>query len=241
MGATSNSRVSGVASAIILQTGVPAGVAPSGTMADNGAITLGTALLKTYSSGLFLFLPANAISAGSAAGSYWCVMSSTTVGQVFNNTLSGIPEVPGSPTAFVTTGPGAFTGATGASRNCGTFVVPGGSMGPRGSVRCNFEWGYTNSVGAKNHIPTFGGTTIVQVNRTTTSHDSTTYRIKNQGVVTVQNAMNVSEANAASTGGYIPMAINTAADVSLIVGCQTNTATDWIISEACCIEVLPGY
>lgn len=56
-------------------------VAPSGTVAVDGAITLGTALPATFSGGLWLYLPAGAIVSGAAAW-YWADMSSTTVGVV---------------------------------------------------------------------------------------------------------------------------------------------------------------
>src|SRR5437667_3823845 len=56
-------------------------VAPTGTMANNGAITLGTALPSTYAN-CYLLLPAGAIAAGSAAGWYFAQMSSTTAGVV---------------------------------------------------------------------------------------------------------------------------------------------------------------
>lgn len=56
-------------------------VAPSGTVAVDGTITLGTALPATFSGGLWLYLPAGAIVSGAAAW-YWADMSSTTVGVV---------------------------------------------------------------------------------------------------------------------------------------------------------------
>ena len=39
-------------------SGVSVGNAPSGTMANNGAVTLGTALDRIYTEGLWLFYPA---------------------------------------------------------------------------------------------------------------------------------------------------------------------------------------
>jgi hypothetical protein len=84
----------------------------TGSMANNGAISGLTALPFTYAS-CYLYLPTNAIVAGSAAGWYYAQMSSATAGTVFNNTYTtGVPTIPTSPTAFATTGPGAFTGDT---------------------------------------------------------------------------------------------------------------------------------
>ena len=61
--------------------GVVKGIAPSGTVAVNGTITLGTALPAVFSAGLRLYLPAGAI-VGGDEGFYWSEMSSTTVGVV---------------------------------------------------------------------------------------------------------------------------------------------------------------
>src|SRR5579859_1785192 len=92
--------------------GIPFIVANTGTMGNNGALTLGTALPSTYANA-YVYLPANAISAGSAAGWYFCQFSSTTVGTVFNNTYSsGTPQIPAALVSFATTGPGAYTGVT---------------------------------------------------------------------------------------------------------------------------------
>lgn len=88
---------------ILAQCNVPIGIAPTGTMAANGAITLGTALNTTYSGGLWLYLPAGAAYAGSLAGFYWTVMSSTTLGTVYNNTYTpgtDPVDIPASPTAI---------------------------------------------------------------------------------------------------------------------------------------------
>ena len=113
----------------ILQANVPVFVPSSGIMANNGAITLTTALDTTYAN-CYLYLPANAIEAGSAAGLYFAQMSSTTVGTVYNNTYtSGKHAIPSSPTAFVTTGPGAYTQTTGSDITLLLTTLSGGAIG----------------------------------------------------------------------------------------------------------------
>ena len=72
-------------------------VAPSGTVAADGTITLGTALPATFGGGLWLYLPAGAIVSGSA-GWYWADMSSTTVGVVRGS--QGGAALVGSATAY---------------------------------------------------------------------------------------------------------------------------------------------
>ncbi len=98
----------------IISNGIPIGLPSSGSIGNNGALTGIAALPKTYNApGIFLYFPANAIVAGTAAGFYWTVMSSTTAGTIYNNvgSISNL-VVPTTLTPFVTTGPGAYTQTT---------------------------------------------------------------------------------------------------------------------------------
>lgn len=72
-------------------------VAPSGTVAADGTVTLGTALPAVLSSGVWLYFPAGAFSTA-PAGWYWATMSSTTVGTVYAS-QGGAPVV-GSASAY---------------------------------------------------------------------------------------------------------------------------------------------
>lgn len=109
----------------------------SGSMGNNGALTLTVALFAILPSA-YVYLPANAIVAGSAAGWYYTTFSSTTVGTVFNNVynpaVGGVPAIPGAPTAFVTTGPGAFTGVVTLQQGI-TYTMPANTMGVNGKLR----------------------------------------------------------------------------------------------------------
>jgi hypothetical protein len=125
---------------VAYQSAVPVMLPPSGTMGNNGAITLGTALPVVIPA-CWMWLPANAIFTGSAAGIYFVQMSSTTVGQVFNNTLSsGVPYIPVSPAAFASTGPGAYTSQAYVATNLVTLPILGGSMGPTGILTRRAIW-----------------------------------------------------------------------------------------------------
>lgn len=108
----------------------------SGSMANNGAVTLSVALPAVFPES-YVYFPANAIVAGSAAGWYFTVFSSTTVGSVKNNlydpSLGLAPTVPGSPTAFVTTGPGAFTAVI-TTQQGPTFTLPANTIGIAGKM-----------------------------------------------------------------------------------------------------------
>ena len=102
---------------IVLSCGVPIMLMPAGTVGSNGALTVtGAAFVRTYSDGIWGLYPANALASGSAAGFYWTVMSSTTVGTVYNTTYTpgGSFAIPASPTAFSGTTGAAYTNTTGA-------------------------------------------------------------------------------------------------------------------------------
>lgn len=52
---------------VFSRTGIPFIVAPTGTMGNNGAVTMGTALPTTYSGGAWIWYPAGAVAAGTPA------------------------------------------------------------------------------------------------------------------------------------------------------------------------------
>lgn len=100
-------RTGGVAGELVvartnpLTGGIAFGIAPSGTIAADGTLTLGTALPLVFDGGLWLWFPAGAVDGGSA-GMRWVVMSSTTVGVVYEGQGGGVVIGSGS----------AYTGVT---------------------------------------------------------------------------------------------------------------------------------
>jgi hypothetical protein len=146
----------------LFRCAVPFIMPTSGSMGNNGALTLSVALPVAVVNG-YIYLPLNAIVAGSAAGWYYATFSSTTVGTVFNNVYTpatdGLPVVPSSPTAFVTTGPGAFTAVV-TSQDGPTFTLPAGTMGPNGTLAFQSVIRTTTDATNKTSIFRFGSTTI---------------------------------------------------------------------------------
>lgn len=217
-------------------SGVSVGIAPTGSMGNNGAVTLGTALDRIYTEGLWLFYPAGAVAAGvpASASFLWTVMSSTTVGTVFNSTYTtGVPTV-GTTTAFVTTGPGAFTGAT--SEQGVTLPLAAGVMGAMGSAEFEASWRNNNSVGAKTARLRWSGsagtvifsnapTTLTQLDIRASVFNSTT------GAQTYKIFFVNSNNTVLSTNGNT--AIDTTAATSGFLSMQTATATDWMIMSFC--------
>lgn len=146
---------------ILKQWAVPVGIAPSGSIGNNGALTLGTALPSAYP-GIWLHFPAGAVSTGSVAGLYWCVMSTTTAGTIYNTVLDPLTQVPYRPASnvpLVTTGPGAYTGVI-AVVTVATVIVPGGSMRRNGRVTVQHLRSHNNSAGNKSSDIKWGATSM---------------------------------------------------------------------------------
>jgi hypothetical protein len=217
---------------IILQGGPPLNLLPNGTIGANGAITLGTALRKTFSNGLWGALPANAIFAGSVAATYWVVMSSATVGQVFQNTIpTGQPSPPPSPLAWSGTAGIAYTQTTGAPIALLSCPIPGGSIGPTGRLRIGFLISNNNSAGAKNPLVTLSGSNVVAPGAITTN--LALYNQKEifaNGATNQQVAMTPGNSGGfgASAGAVADLALDMTVQQLLIFNAQLAVATDFM-------------
>lgn len=163
------------ANQLLFVSALPGMIAPTGTMANNGAVTLGTALSANSYANLYLHFPANAIVAGSAAGWYFAQCSTTVACTVFNNVYtSGQPTIPVSPTPFVTTGPGAYTGET-IEVAYPVFALPAGTLGPRDAFKMETLFsrsGTTNTSVLKHAANGPGGTAFFSSNQATAANKS---------------------------------------------------------------------
>lgn len=142
---------------------IPVGLAPPGTMGNNGAVTFSTALPAVFSGG-YLYFAANAIASGVGAGFYWVVPSNTTTAVVYNNTytVGGSLIRPALPTAFVTTGPGAYTNTT-SEITCYSSTLLGGLLGSNGRMMLSiFAAGDTTATTKTVRIK-LGGTPICSI------------------------------------------------------------------------------
>lgn len=223
-------------------SGMMTGNAPTGTIGDNGALTLGTALSVIYAN-CYLHFPANAISAGSAAGLYYVVMSSTTVGTIYNNLYtSGDPTAPAVPTPFVTTGPGAYTGAT-TEITLRSYTIPAGLMRANSAIRNAWRGGWNNSAGSKTQRVKLGATATYLLAGTTTVGNAIMQIMQNRGQLAKQ--VEITDDNAggvpwrtASTGAMSITTINTANATTVSFTGTMAVATDYILCEAFQCEVL---
>lgn len=245
MTATTNPRLGGKANTpyILAQCGVPIGIAPSGTMAANGAVTLGTALNATYSGGVWLYYAAGAVYAGSTAGFYWTVMSSTTVGTVYNNTY--VPgtnswDIPASPTAIVAAGPGAFTGST-SEITAFSVTLPGGSLGKNGRMFTQRNFAHSNSANNKTLQEKLGSGVFGASTRTTTTVSRESNWITNAGNEAVQLVLSggVAFADMTATVAQSNIAVDTSVDKNYVLTLQLANATDYALLRGIVVEVFP--
>lgn len=225
----------------LLGSAVVIGVPSSGVIGNNGALTLTTALNIIYSDGLYLYFPAGAVFAGSTAGAYWAVMSSTTVGTIFDHihTGDGEPVYRASPTPFVTTGPGAYAQTT-AEVTLLSASIPGGALGVNGTVQCDTLFEYPNSAGAKTRRIRIGGTAVNNNGPTTTVASRGLVCTFNAGrvdrQVTSPNNLSVNASSATAT--TVVTAIDTSVAQPLAVTLQIAVVLDWVLLRLSDIRII---
>lgn len=227
--------------AIVAKSSIPLIMPSSGSMGNNGAITLTTALPLTYAK-CYLYLPANAISAGSAAGWYYAEMAGTTTGIVYNNPyLSGRPSIPSANTAFVTTGPGAYTQTTGSDLPSLRFTIPANALGLYGGLEYFSSIVVNNTAGTKTLKGFFGSTAFMILTAANNTWADVVGGFSNSGQAAVQRQLTqdfslglVGGASYSPTTGAID---STAAQVASIT-LKLATATDYIILQGTRIELV---
>ena len=208
--------------AVLFQSSIPVGVPPSGTIAANGVLTLGTALDNTYPS-CYMYFPAGAWT-GSTAGMYYVVMSSTTVGQVYTNQyVSGVATIPSSPTA-VSTGAGAYTQTTGSYLSVLSYTMPANLMGTIGRLSADIFCTNNSSAGTK---AAQAATPLIASgygNTAGTAFGGMSFA-ENTGVTNRQFVQWNSSPNSAPVFG----SVTTSSQITVSPALYLSTATDWVI------------
>jgi hypothetical protein len=229
---------SSVSPYVLASWGVPSGIAPSGTIGANGAITLGTALPTTYNNGIWLYFPEGALFSGSAAGSYYCVMSSTTAGVAYGDVLTGVPARLEAPTPIISAGTGAYVGVTGSDLTLFAKSLNANQVPNNGTLNTSFHTYNNNSAGAKiarqkiNGVNTGGATT------STITDNSQEVIIRNRGVAN-QNIVLYRNIGTAVGQAVSRTTIDFGTAASIVIAGQIATATDYIIIEAGSIVLFP--
>jgi hypothetical protein len=234
---------------ILAQSGVPVGIANNGTVATNGQVTLGTALPRVYSNGIWLYLPAGAVSGG-VAGLYWCVMSSTTVGQVYTNfadtSLGFVPYIPTGTLVNAVGSNSAYTQTTNAEIVLANINLPGNSLGNTGSISV-VSSGHVVAAAAGNKYmkPYYAGNGFWfnQIGATSGNQKFSFFAgFMNNGATNSQIATSCdySWGNGAAGGTLNNFAADSTINQPLKLTASIPNATESIIYETISIEVLPS-
>ena len=235
----------GSAPLVLAQTGIPVCLQSSGTMGANGALSAITALPVQYAS-CYMYFPAGKAFAGSAAGLYYVVMSSTTAGTVYNNVYDPTtrlpPTIPASLTAIVDAGPGAYTQTTAADIVLGGVTLLANVVGANGSVRIEDAFAMNNTVNNKTVKNKLGASTArsaVLGTGKTLSIGKTL--ITNRGVQNKQHLhyQNFDDSALAQVFSDA-LAVDLSAASAITFTAQLATATDYVVLEGYVTEVLLG-
>jgi len=222
------------------QTDIPLIIAPTGSFANNGVLTSGTANPATYLK-TYTWFPAGAIVAAGAAGWYYTEWSTTTAAIVYNNVWDGVSEplVPATKVAFVTTGPGAFTGPT---TEAAYITVNQPAANPFSRFRFNADFAMTNNAGAKVcnlRMNTVAGTVMSASTLTSFAHARTEATIANTGVADKQRVFSETTTAAAVARSTPALQAETLSTSFAFAICVSKaTATDVVVIERVVLEQL---
>lgn len=219
-------------SRVLSQTGIPIIIPTSGSIGNNGALSGITALSDAFlPQGMYLYFPANAIVAGSAAGLYYTVLATTTTGTIFNNTYSsGIPSIPTTPTPFVTTGPGAFTQTTASDITLLSLPISANAMGPNGTLLSYLRWTMNSSANNKILSAKLNAISEYTNTLTTVAIYEHIIAISNRGVVNRQQASRPNNPGfgGGTSGTTTNTTVDTSAAMTLNITGQIALATDFL-------------
>lgn len=212
---------------ILDQAATPRILPSSGTSNATGQITHTTALPYQPSGVVWTYLPAGVVTAGSAgtgAGLYPVIYSSTTVCQIQG-------------TGIVTAN-GAYTQTTASDITLAAVVVPGGAMGANGSLRVAEYLAVAGTAGNKICNVVFGGSTVIGQTITTGPGATAYCATVNRGSQAINVSRNLGTTTA--TGVNNRSTIDTSINQNLTFTGQLAVATDFIILEGYTVEVLPN-
>lgn len=215
---------------------VPFAIPSSGSIGNNGALSGITTFTATYATvGMYLYFPAAAIAAGSAAGWYYTVMSSGSTGTIYNNVYtSGTPRVPSVLVPFVTTGPGAYTQTTAAVDGV-AITVAGGTLGASGVLYTDGVLEANNNANGKPFNVLFGGQAAGFKQMSSTNTGTFSSKVSNINASSQMLLASGSSLSGQYFGGGVSSGIvtrssvNTANDQTLLLRLKLDTATDWLM------------
>ena len=203
----------------------------SGTVGNNGALS-GLTAFPVALGPCFLFFIANSLYAGSLAGFYYANVTSTTAATVYNDMWTGgVPVYPATPTPIVATGPGVYTQATGVDVTAASFIIPGGSLGPNGSLTLFPQFGANNTAGSKAWTAKLANNTLVGKVNTTATMDNTPMILRNAGAVDKQIATNYVGFSSSAGAVFQRTTVDTTVDQEFIITLKLAVATDYFFLQ----------
>ena len=201
-----------------------------------GAFTLSAAILANawnLLKGAWCYMPASFGGSAYPAGWYWAVFSGDTAGTLYVNTYSSrVPVRPASPTNFPVNLSGRLNQTTSEVTGPTGFAIPGGSVGPNGTIKTHIRT--LGSNGATNKVLRIylDLSLICQIGNITTSPNAEyLVSICNQGSEELQcNSRTSYITGVGSAGGTVPGApdyssVDTGSDKSFSISLQNNTNT----------------
>jgi hypothetical protein len=224
------------------QSHIPFVLVSSGSMGNNGALSGITAVATAYPNA-YVWMPAGAISSGSAAGWYYAVFSSTTAATVYNNTYtSGTPVIPGSPTAFATIGPGAYTQTAGSNIASYTLAIAGNTIGVNGGIQILAGRSVNNTAGAKSLTINYGSFAFWSVSLTASINSVSPMGFANKGVTNAQIPTAIASAAGygATSATFTYGTVDSTTSQNLVANLQLATATDTMTLENIVVQLMPG-
>lgn len=229
---------------ILSQSAIPVINPASGTIGNNGALTLSAGLFQAYTN-CWIYFTTGAVYAGSPAGAYFVKMSSTTVGTIYNHILSGqTPYIPASPVPLVTTGPGAYAALTATDAVLVSIPVPPGIMGLNGTLRLAaiFEFDGSSTSGSASLGSTINGagTTLKTLSSAANRAGGIATNVRNRGV---SNAQVTTTSSAAGETGVmaIPqyLTFDSSGQLYFQLRAYVGAAAMSVVLEGYTLEVLP--
>lgn len=196
-----------------------------------------------YSSGVWLYFPANSITASNTAGMYWTVMASPTVGTVYNNTYvpGGSYVPPGSPTAFAAAAGATTTNSIAATLPVDSVTIAANYLGRSGRIRTTVAEHNSQDAGAAKQIVlalngnAFNGPLSYNAN----SGSNSLVTVFNTGATNRQYGCFADIAG----GNQAPSIknVDTTAATTWTTGVIVGAVADWIIIDLMVTELIPGF
>jgi hypothetical protein len=213
--------------------------AASFTAGFRSLMTSGTGKWGFYSSGT----ANNAFAGNTRIGSV--VAPTATLDVTGSAAVSGALTVAGGQVARVLASSGAQVADKGNVTSEQTFVtvtVPANVMGANGCIYVWTLWAHTNSANDKTTRVKFGGTNLQGVLTTTAVSTASLAQIQNRNATNSQIAGNalLSSGFGTSTVATPTAAIDTTADVTLLITGQKETGTETLTLERYLVELIPS-